>query len=496
MRKLFRRPFTALTCAIAMLGLQACGEGVPLEEGQAPRAESAPMVSLAQAQDVDTDLLVALRSIPGLTVVREGPSRFPGTRFFVLSYDQPADHKHPEGQRFQQRLTLLHRSTQAPVVLASTGYGIGTNAGQTEPTALLQANQLLVEHRFFGPSTPSPANWEHLTLQQAAADHHRIVSAFKSLYDGKWVSTGASKGGMTSVYHRALYPNDVDATVAYVTPSSHGPQDPRYVQFLSRVGDAACRERLQDFQRDMLSRREELVPQVATSIAAQGLTYEHIGVDRGFEFMVLELPFSFWQYGDPETCPAIPAPGAPAEEVLAALEGIVGYFYLSDGSLNYYAAYNFQAGTQLGSYRTDERHLRGLLKYPRQYTPASQVPFSIESYGFDHGAMPRIEAWVKSRGERILFVYGQLDPWSTNAFDVRERNDSYRFFVPGGNHGSFIFRLPEAERAVALERLSAWAGLKPAETGRVAMKASQLATGAEEFESLAVDRRRPPPQVE
>ena len=499
MRKLFRRPFTALTCAIA-LGLQACGEGVvPLEEGQAPVVETAAMASQATpatAQDVDTDILVALQSIPGLTVVREGTTRVPGARFFVLSYDQPADHKNPQGQRFQQRLTLLHRSSQAPVVLASTGYGIGTNSGQTEPTALLQANQLLVEHRFFGPSTPQPANWEHLTLQQAAADHHRIVSAFKSLYGGKWVSTGASKGGMTSVYHRALYPNDVDATVAYVAPSSHGPQDPRYVQFLSRVGDAACRERIQDFQRDMLSRREELVPQMAAAITAQGLTYDLIGMDRGFEFMVLELPFSFWQYGDPAECPSIPAPGASADEVLAALEYVVGYSYLSDASLNYYAAYNFQAGTQLGSYRSDERHLHGLLKYPRQYAPANQVPFPIESYGFDHFAMPLVEAWVKTRGERMLFIYGQLDPWSTNAFDVRERNDSYRFYVPGGNHGSFIFQLPEADRAVALERLSTWMGLQPAQAGRVAMKASQLATGAEEFMSLAVDRRRLPPQGE
>ncbi len=496
MKPFIRRPFTALTCALAV-GLQACGGSAPLEEGQAPPAETAALAARAlpvAALDGDTDILAALRSIPGLRVVREGTTRVPGARFFVLSYDQPADHQHPEGQRFQQRMTLLHRSAQAPVVLASTGYGIGTSSGQTEPTALLQANQLLVEHRFFGPSTPAPANWEHLTLEQAAADHHRIVGAFKTLYGGKWVSTGASKGGMTSLYHRALYPNDVDATVAYVAPSSQGPADPRYVQFLSRVGDAACRERLQDLQRDMLSRREELVPQAALAAAAQGLTLDFLGMDKAFEFMVLELPFSFWQYSDPATCPFLPAPGAPAEQVLEALDGIVGYAYLSDDALDYYAAYNFQAGTQLGSYRVDERHLQGLLNHPRQYVPASQLTFSLEPYRFDHAAMPRIEAWVKTRGERILLVYGQNDPWSTNAFEVRERNDSHRFFVPGGNHGSFIYRLPEADRAVAVERLGAWAGLRPAETGRVALKASALAQGEEPVETLLIDRRRLPPR--
>ncbi|PTL85024.1 hypothetical protein DAT35_08265 [Vitiosangium sp. GDMCC 1.1324] len=59
--------------------------------------------------------------------------------------------------------------------------------------------------------------------------------------------------------------------------------------------------------------------------------------------------------------------------------------------------------------------MHGLLHYPRQYAPASLVPFSIEPYGFDHGSIPRIEAWVKNRGERILLVYGQLDPWSTTS---------------------------------------------------------------------------------
>jgi hypothetical protein len=457
--------------------------------------ESAAVASqaLPTGLDADVDILAALRSIPGLTVVREGTTPIPGTRFFVLTYEQPADHQQPEGPRFRQRVTLLHRSTQAPMVLATTGYGIFTGPGQFEPTALLQANQMLVEHRFFGPSTPSPANWEHLTLEQAAADHHRLVTAFKPLYGAKWVSTGGSKGGMASLYHRALYPDDVDATLAYVAPSSQGPEDPRYIQFLSRVGDAACRARLQDLQSELLARREELVPRFALGVAAQGLTVDFMGADKAFEFSVLELPFSFWQYGNPATCSTLPGPGASADELLAALDGTVGFAYLSDAAINYYAPYYFQAGTQLGNYITDERHLRGLLNHPGQYVAAAQVPFSLEPYGFDHGAIPRIKAWVKTKGERILLVYGEFDPWSTNPFEVQERNDSYRFFIPGGNHNGSLFRLPAAERAAALERLSTWMGLRPADSSRVAMKASSLARGGDGVEPLIIDRRKLPP---
>jgi hypothetical protein len=492
MQKLIRRPFIALGCALA-LGLQACGGSSTFPEGEAPPPEAAAVAPVAAraALDGETDILVALRSIPGLTVVREVPPPQPGWRFFVLSYDQPVDHRHPQGARFQQRLTLLHRATQGPMVLASSGYGISTFPGRTELTFLLDSNQLLVEHRFFGPSTPVPATWEHLTLGQAAADHHRIVTAFKALYTGKWVSTGASKGGMTSIYHRALYPNDVDATVAYVAPNSFGPSDPRYIHFLSRVGDAACRERIRDFQRDALTRRDELVPQMALAAAAQGLTLDFLGADKTFEFTILELPFVFWQYSTAADCSIIPTPGAPADEAIAALDTFVGLYSFSDGSIDYYAPYYFQAGTQLGSYRSDERHLQGLVHYPRQYAPAALVPFSLEPYPFDPLSVPLIAAWVKARGERILLVYGENDPWSTNAFDVRERNDSYRFFVHGGNHGSSISDLPEPEYALALERLTTWAGVS---APGLASRGASAPLSAEERAEWVRERRRGPPR--
>ncbi|MFP2924756.1 S28 family serine protease [Pyxidicoccus sp. 3LG] len=359
--------------------------------------------------------------------------------------------------------------------------------------ARLCALSLYVEHRFFGPSTPEPATYEHLTLEQAATDNHRIVKAFKPLYGGKWVSTGGSKGGMASIYHRALYSRDVDATVAFVAPNSYGPEDPRYIQFLSRVGDAACRERIKAFQRDVLSRRDELTPLMVEAMAAQGLTFNVLGPDRAFEFLALELPFAFFQYIPVEYCVFIPVPGAPTAEVMEVLDGIGSFSFFTDSSLHDSAPYFFQAGTQLGSYRSDELHLRDLVRYPRQYVPSSMVPFSMEGYSFNYWAMPLIEAWVKGLGERILLIYGENDPWSTGAFEVRQRNDSYRFFVPGGTHGSSITTLPEGDRAVALERLRTWAGLPPAAQEQVSLKAAALASGAESFDPIAVDRRKLPP---
>jgi hypothetical protein len=450
------RPLHLAGALIApLLASQALAHAEPASPP--PSAVTVQTEAAAEAVDV----LERLRALPGVVSVVEGPTRIRGTRFFTLQFDQPVDHAHPEGQRFRQRVTLLHRSESRPVVLYSTGYNIPGVSFQTEPTYLLQANQLTVEHRYFWPSVPETLEWEHLTIRQAAADHHRIIQSLKGLYGAKWLSSGASKGGMTSVYHRYFYPDDVDVTLPYVAPSSKGPADVHYIDFVAQAGeDPTCNERLRTFQRAALQRRDELLPLVDSTYAPQGITFHALGKERAFEFAVVESPFYFWQYSDASHCATIPAPDAPAGELFAflAYHADIG-FNFGDPGLDFFAAYYYQAATELGAPRYDERHLHGLLRFPREDRPASYPPLGVEKH-FDHSAMPQVERWVRTEGERLLFMYGGNDPWSTNAFEVRERNDSFRFFVPGGNHSVFIYMLPVAEQRLALDKLEQWMGVR------------------------------------
>src|SRR5689334_3507071 len=157
------------------------------------------------AAAAETDIKARLEAVPGLTVLSEQPVAAP-YRFFILSITQPADHLRPSAGTFQQRFTLLHRGTDRPMVLHTTGYNVPEYAFRSEPTRLIDGNQISVEQRFFTPSRPDPADWSKLTIWQAATDHHRIVAALKRIYPQRWISTGASKGGMTSIYHRRFYP--------------------------------------------------------------------------------------------------------------------------------------------------------------------------------------------------------------------------------------------------------------------------------------------------
>jgi hypothetical protein len=406
------------------------------------------------ANAAELDILERLRALPGVTVVAERPALVPGARFFLLQVEQPADHATPAGPRFQQRAALLYRSDTAPTVLMHTGYGLSTYRGATELDGLLGANRLTLEHRFFGTSRPASNDHALLDIRQSAGDSHRVVQTFRPLLTGRWANTGGSKGGMTSVFHRYFYPDDVDATVAYVAPISFGPSDNRYVRFVDTVGDAECRARLATFQRTVLERRERLEPVYFDTFGP--VPFAKVGFDRALETAVLELPFVFWQYLPPAACAFVPSPDASDVDVLMFVEGVSPASGYSDGLLDFYGAYFFQAATQLGYPRVDTSYLQEHVRYPQHDVPAVFASAPVTGH-YDNPVAHQVASWVWQHGHRMLFINGELDPWSTTPYRVHAKADGYTFTVPGANHGSAaISSLRPEDRAVALERLGTW----------------------------------------
>lgn len=415
-----------------------------------------------------TDLEGKLRCIPGLTVTPRPDAPLPGYTRYDLSFTQPVDHTRPEAGTFQQRLILMHASAERPMVLATSGYDLSQRSRIDEVATLFGANELWYEHRFFDVSTPSPADYSKLDIRQAAGDAHRIALALHWLYPKAWVNTGISKGGMTSVYHRRFYPCDVDATVAYVAPSSRGAGDPAYLDFLANVGGAAyatCRADLRDVQRRMLTQREAIVPLLDGQ-------YTQLAVDKVFEMAVIELPFAFWQYTSPQDptagCGAIPAQGATPAALLAFLQLHSSPATLGgDASLVRYRAYYHQAAAQLGFPSPLETGLTDLLRYPGLDVAATFLPAGTAP-AFDATVMPEIEAWVKAEGKQLLFIYGEYDPWSTRLFDPTSSNDSHLYVQAGGSHRAKISLLSATDRAGALGALGRWIGQAPVVTARSA----------------------------
>ncbi|MER8222766.1 S28 family serine protease [Streptomyces sp. NPDC094143] len=439
-----------LTAAVATAGLTA--------SAAVPAARAAPAGHVRHAGHVGhVDVADALRSLPGLRLVEERQDAEPGYRHFVLGLRQPVDHTDPAAGTFEQRLTLLHTAAGRPTVLFSTGYHAVLTPRRTEPALLLGANQLQVEHRCFGTSLPpGQPDYAHLTIRQAAGDHHRVVRLFRRLYPGAWLSTGGSKGGMATVYHRRFHPRDVDGTVVYSAPHNvDDHDDSAYLRFLETVGSAPAREAVKAAQRRMLLRRAEMVARYEAWASATGDTFRIVGsADRAFEVAVLRVLFMFWQRATPADLATIPGPGATTDELYGWLDTWAGLPLYADAAARRYVPYWYQIGTQLGYGDVPTAHVADLLRHPGGIEARAFVPREVPM-AFDSAAMPDIDRWVRRHGSRLLFVYGTQDPSVAEHFRPGGA-DSRVLWVPGGNHGVDIADLSPADRTWAQDALVRW----------------------------------------
>ncbi|MEU5578144.1 S28 family serine protease [Streptomyces huasconensis] len=447
------KAISALVCAGLMAGAAVLG-------GAAPAAADA--TAAARQGDTADTVRARLEKIPGMKVVSVADKE--GHPLYTLTYVQPVDHAKPRGATFTQRATLWHKSTDKPTVLYTGGYTLP--GGTASLTRLIDANQVSVEHRYFGPSRPTgPAgdDWTKLTVQQEAADEHRLTRALRTIEKGKWLGTGASKGGMTATYHERFYPDDLDAVVAFVAPNdANNRDDSGYERFFETVGTKECRDALNAVQREMLVRRDTLLPKFEADAKANGDTFEEtLGTtDRAYEFAVLDQVWNFWQSGTAADCPTVPDAQKATDDQLYDWSKKHGLSVYRDEDLgtNGSGPYYRQAATQLGWADLRFKHLKGVRHYPDLYQPNSVLPAAMRGT-YNNRTIADVDRWVKTRGQRMMFVYGQNDPWSAERFTPSHR-DSHRYVVPGANHGASIAKLPAAEQAEAVATIKRWADVK------------------------------------
>ncbi|MFH9355639.1 S28 family serine protease [Kitasatospora sp. NPDC017646] len=419
-----------------------------------------PAVAAEPGPVAPADIRAAIEAVPGLRIIEEKPAA-PGFRFFVLTLHQPADHRHPERGGFEQRLTLLHRGTDRPTVLYTSGYAVSTGQYRSEPAELVDGNQVSTEQRFFGTSRPERADWNDLDIWQAAADHHHVIEALHAVYRAPWISTGGSKGGMTTVYHRRFYPQDVAGSIAYSAPNNvDDREDSAYLDFLRTVGTPECRGALQATQRALLERRATLVARYQAWADSRGDGFRLVGsADKAFEIAVLRAPFMFWQGRGQAACPAVPTPDASDDALYEWLSQVAQLPVYADSVANEFIPYFYQLGTELGYFPVDTDHLSDLIRYPGATEPRTFVPRDIPMH-YRPQAMRGVDRWVRTRGEHLMFVNGAADPSVAEPFRLGNGSqDSYVFQVPGGTHSTRIAQLPAADAATATATLRRWAGV-------------------------------------
>ncbi len=375
---------------------------------------------------------------------------------YELRVRQPLDHENPGGASFLQSVYIAHVDESKPVLFETEGYSVHGGGRPRELASLLRCNQVVVEHRFFGKSAPDSLPWKYLTTKQAAGDHHHIAVLLKTIYTGKWVSSGTSKGGQTTLFYRYYYPLDVDASVAYVAPVNLSREDPRILKFLRTVGTAEERNRIREFQVALLKREREILPLMDRVAEKENLTFS-IGKPMAYEYSVLEFPCAFWQYGS--SVSSIPPLDAPPDTMLGYLDRVASLFYYSDQGIRAYQPFQYQAYTEIGYYGYDITDFRGLLTAVKDPTNVILAPKNAD-LTFNPSLMYNVYTWLRDHGNNIIYIYGETDLWGATAMELSGKTNAVKVVKPGGSHRTRIATLPPDQQKTVYSALEEWLGVK------------------------------------
>ncbi len=376
---------------------------------------------------------------------------------YVTYFTQPLDHRHPEKGSFRQRVIVSHAGFDRPTVIVTEGYGAAYALRpqyREELSKLLNANMIFVEYRYFLESTPEPKDWQYLTAENSADDLHAITTAFKNIYPGKWIATGISKGGQTTLLYRTFYPDDVDISVPYVAPLCYGVEDGRHEPFLHKVSTPENRKKIEDFQLEALKRKATLLPRFEKYCTEKNYSFR-APIEEIYDYSVLEYSFALWQWGTPIS--SIPATTASDDEIFSHLLAISEPGYFTADSPN--ASFFVQAARELGYYGYDVQPFKQYLSIQSSegYLHRLMLPEELKDMPFDKTLSKKITKFLKKQDPKMIFIYGQNDPWTAAGVTwLKNKKNIHVFIQPNGSHLARINTLPEAEKAKVMELINEW----------------------------------------
>lgn len=414
-------------------------------------------LQLVQAANLPTELQQKLQGLPGISDIKAMESdAYPEKYVFFIN--QLLDPHHPEAGNFKQRVILSHVGFDRPTVLVTEGYAAHYATSpryQEELARIFNANLVFVEYRYFGESMPEPCNWDYLTVENSLYDLHNITTTLKQLYAQKWISTGISKGGQTTMFYRAYFPDDVDISIPYVAPLNKSLEDGRHEPFIAgKVSTAENRKRVQDFQLEVLKRKDKLMPMFEKYCTDKGYTFR-IPVAEVYDFNILEYSFALWQWGTPVS--NIPSTSADDKTIFNHFIAICEPDYFSEQSP--YPSFNVQAAKELGYYGYDIKPFKKYLtiKTSKDYLRRVMLPAELSGIKFDATLYKKVVKFLKENDPEMIYIYGGDDPWTASGVTwLKDKKNIKVYVLPSGSHrtriGSFDTKTQEEIKA----QIKAW----------------------------------------
>ncbi len=382
---------------------------------------------------------------------------------YVLKMEQQVDWKTSAKGTFGERIFVGMKGLDKPTVIVTEGYSAsyGLNPGyEEELSRLFDANVVLCEYRYFSQSVPVPTNWDYMTVDNSLADYHHVRQVFGQLFKGKWISTGISKGGQTTMFYRATYPDDVDVSVSYVAPLNRAVEDGRHEKFLAKkVGTKEERKVIRQAMQELMRRKPELMK--LFHAYCEENDYQFLMSEEDvYDYCVLEFPFALWQWGTPVS--SIPELTSDEDDEVwfDCLMKVSSPDYFAYPSQ--YMPFDVQAAKELGYYGYSLKPIKKWtsLKSTKGYLKKMWLPDSLRKYDFDPALYKRTVKYLKKEDPKHIFIYGEIDPWSSSGvctwLNCKKKKNMRVYVQPRGSHKARINNMPERMKTEVINRLTNW----------------------------------------
>ena len=382
---------------------------------------------------------------------------------YVLKMEQQVDWKTSAKGTFRERIFVGMKGLDKPTVIVTEGYSAsyGLNPGyEEELSRLFDANVVLCEYRYFSQSVPVPTNWDYMTVDNSLADYHHVRQVFGQLFKGKWISTGISKGGQTTMFYRATYPDDVDVSVSYVAPLNRAVEDGRHEKFLAKkVGTKEERKVIRQAMQELMRRKPELMK--LFHAYCEENDYQFLMSEEDvYDYCVLEFPFALWQWGTPVS--SIPELTSDEDDEVwfDCLMKVSSPDYFAYPSQ--YMPFDVQAAKELGYYGYSLKPIKKWtsLKSTKGYLKKMWLPDSLRKYDFDPALYKRTVKYLKKEDPKHIFIYGEIDPWSSSGvctwLNCKKKKNMRVYVQPRGSHKARINNMPERMKTEIINRLTNW----------------------------------------
>lgn len=424
----------------------------------------------------DPDVIAALQSIENVEDLKPFFNVELGQAYY-FNYKQLIDHKNPSLGTFKQQVVLTFVNKDAHTILHTEGYALTGAFSSPDhnhnrldsimaPHLLwalskdyganeFDLNCVQVEYRYHGFSLPEGDKdvFNYLSAEQQSEDLHAIVTDLKKALitgDGKWLSTGVSKNGMTSAQY-AYYDelngwNDIDVYVPFVAPIPVQNWDDRIGEYMITE---SSKEKLPELEKAYRMLVDDKAVAEAT-VAAYAKVYEQengegLSEDSAFIYTLVRVMgnlFSVQSYGDFATWTQyIPDENSTPEDYAT-------FFMLDDKDDRIFRKTNKARGPL--AKRRDPFDMQiavdqGNLAYDYTWYLNGKLLSESDKQYFKDAMAGNVYAKfidlqtdlvnnLETTTKKLIFVYGADDPWTGAAIPDPVNPNVKKYIVPHGTH--------------------------------------------------------------